>query len=194
MWQGRATPPLAVGIRDPRGPIDRSFAALDLTDGAFSTSGDYERFFMKDRRRYHHILDPDLGSPRLAAEASPSSPRAPCWLMRSRRACSSSAPRSMELIERLPAVEGVIVSSSNEVFGLARIAGPSSPFGATCRRAMTSALCRTRLTSQSYRNLAIGSILRQVRSWRRTTGPHTMNQDAHDIHRRDRRVQRMLLA
>ena len=55
--------PWRLGIRDPRGPADRSFAALELTDGTFSTSGDYERFFIKDGRRYHHILDPTAGEP-----------------------------------------------------------------------------------------------------------------------------------
>src|SRR4051812_38677053 len=59
----RGNRPWRVGIRDPRGAVERSFAALDLTDGALSTSGDYERFFIKDGKRYHHIIDPDVGEP-----------------------------------------------------------------------------------------------------------------------------------
>ena len=55
--------PWRLGIRDPRGPADKIFAALDLSDGTFSTSGDYERSFMKDGRRYHHILDLAAGEP-----------------------------------------------------------------------------------------------------------------------------------
>ena len=55
--------PWRLGIQDPRGPANRSFAELDLTDGTFSTSGDYERAFVKDGRRYHHILDPATGLP-----------------------------------------------------------------------------------------------------------------------------------
>lgn len=42
--------PWRLGIKDPRGQGDQSFALLDLSDGTFSTSGDYERFFMKDGR------------------------------------------------------------------------------------------------------------------------------------------------
>ena len=57
----RGDRPWRLGIRDPRGPADRSFATLDLSDGTFSTSGDYERFFIKDGGRYHHILDPSTG-------------------------------------------------------------------------------------------------------------------------------------
>ena len=45
------------GIRDPRGPPDQIFAMMEITDRAFSTSGDYEHFFVVDDVRYHHIID-----------------------------------------------------------------------------------------------------------------------------------------
>jgi thiamine biosynthesis lipoprotein len=102
-------------IADPRA-TGTSFAAMDLTSETFSTSGDYERFFIKDGRRYHHILDPDLGEP---ARGS-----------RSVTIVTSSAldadglstgifilgpEAGMALIERLDGVEGVIVTDRNEV-------------------------------------------------------------------------------
>jgi thiamine biosynthesis lipoprotein len=46
------------GIRDPRGPPDQIFAKMEVEDRAFSTSGDYEHFFIVDNVRYHHIIDP----------------------------------------------------------------------------------------------------------------------------------------
>lgn len=51
-----------VGIQHPR---DKSglMAKFKLTDAALSTSGDYERFFIKDGVRYHHIIDPRTGYP-----------------------------------------------------------------------------------------------------------------------------------
>ncbi len=53
-----------VGIRDPRGKSATDyFALLDVEDHAFSTAGDYERTFVKDGKRYHHILDPRTGYP-----------------------------------------------------------------------------------------------------------------------------------
>ncbi len=52
-----------VGIRDPRGSEGDFFAVLEVSDKSVSTSGDYERFFMKDGIRYHHILDPRTGRP-----------------------------------------------------------------------------------------------------------------------------------
>src|SRR5205085_10687814 len=37
-----------LGIQDPRGPANRIFAEMDVSDSTFSTSGDYSRFFIKD--------------------------------------------------------------------------------------------------------------------------------------------------
>jgi thiamine biosynthesis lipoprotein len=55
--------PWVVGIRDPRGAPDAMFALAPVADHSFSTSGDYERGFVKDGVRYHHILDPRTGQP-----------------------------------------------------------------------------------------------------------------------------------
>lgn len=52
-----------VGIRDPRGGPAHYFTHLELTDAGTATSGDYERFFILDGVRYHHILDPRTGMP-----------------------------------------------------------------------------------------------------------------------------------
>jgi thiamine biosynthesis lipoprotein len=108
--------PWRLGIRDPRGPEDRSIAALDLSNSTFSTSGDYERFFIKDGVRYHHILDPDLGEPArgcrsvtIVATTGIPRRRAVHWRIR------AGAREGMALIERLPDVEGVIVTSGNQV-------------------------------------------------------------------------------
>lgn len=55
----------SVGIRNPRmtGRDDEIMAVLELRDRAVSTSGDYERYFILDGKRYHHILDPGTGYP-----------------------------------------------------------------------------------------------------------------------------------
>jgi thiamine biosynthesis lipoprotein len=51
-----------IGIRHPRRD-NTILATLDSTDEAISTSGDYERFFIKGGIRFHHILDPDTLKP-----------------------------------------------------------------------------------------------------------------------------------
>jgi FAD:protein FMN transferase len=52
--------PWIIGIRDPD-DRNRTILKIPLTDTAFSTSGDYERFFDEGGVRYHHILDPRTG-------------------------------------------------------------------------------------------------------------------------------------
>jgi thiamine biosynthesis lipoprotein len=53
----RGDRPWRSGIRDPRGGPQDFFASLEVSDAAFSTSGDYEHFFVKDGVRYHHLID-----------------------------------------------------------------------------------------------------------------------------------------
>jgi FAD:protein FMN transferase len=58
----RGPRPWQVGIRHPR--RDDSVAiTLPLAEGAVSTSGDYERFFLRDGEPVHHILNPRTGTP-----------------------------------------------------------------------------------------------------------------------------------
>ena len=54
--------PWRIGIqhpRDPRGIV----ATIEVSDGAVATSGDYERYFEVDGRRYCHLLDARTGYP-----------------------------------------------------------------------------------------------------------------------------------
>jgi FAD:protein FMN transferase len=54
--------PWQVGVRDPRDPA-RAIAAIELAGGAIASSGDYERYFIANGRRYCHILDATTGWP-----------------------------------------------------------------------------------------------------------------------------------
>lgn len=54
--------PWVVGVRHPR-QINKVVVRLPLSNSAISTSGDYERFFFEDGKRYHHIINPVTGTP-----------------------------------------------------------------------------------------------------------------------------------
>jgi FAD:protein FMN transferase len=54
--------PWRIGVRDPRNP-KAIMAVTEVADQAILTSGDYERFFTDNGKRYHHILDPRTGYP-----------------------------------------------------------------------------------------------------------------------------------
>lgn len=62
-----------IGIRHPR--ADQSgtevLASLSLADGeALFSSGDYERYFEFEGRRFHHILDPRSGAPAMRSQSA----------------------------------------------------------------------------------------------------------------------------
>lgn len=52
--------PWLVGIKHPRAE-DKMAAHIPLDNEAISTSGDYERYFIEDGVRYHHIINPKTG-------------------------------------------------------------------------------------------------------------------------------------
>jgi FAD:protein FMN transferase len=107
--------PWKLGIADPRGAHE-PFATLEIRDGTFSTSGDYERSFMKDGVRYHHLLDPDFGEPaRGCRSVTIVTNRAVMADVLSTGVFIMGPDEGMKLIEQLPDVEGVIVTSDNEV-------------------------------------------------------------------------------
>jgi len=117
--------PLTVGIQDPRKkglivgmleltPNDENFSTR--TALSISTSGDYERFFIRDGIRYHHILDPRTGMPADASQSATILSNDPVLA----DALSTSVfilgdEKGMALIEATEGVEGVIVNKDGVV-------------------------------------------------------------------------------
>ncbi len=54
--------PWRIGVQHPR-EHDKTLTVLELSDKYVSTSGDYERFVIREKKRYHHIIDPRTGKP-----------------------------------------------------------------------------------------------------------------------------------
>jgi len=58
-----------IGIRSPR-DAKKMLGVLHLQgDVSVVTSGDYERFFMENGKRYHHILNPQTGCPSVKSQS-----------------------------------------------------------------------------------------------------------------------------
>ena len=55
--------PWRIGIQSPDGEKGKFVCALYLSDCFISTSGAYERFFKKNGKSYHHIINPKTGYP-----------------------------------------------------------------------------------------------------------------------------------
>lgn len=112
----------SAGIRDPRGK--GSFALLPLTDHAFSTAGDYERSYVIDGRRYHHIIDPRTGYPAKACRSV--TIWAPTALLADEidDAVFVLGPeKGLALVESLEGVGAVIVDAHNHLWISKRLEG-----------------------------------------------------------------------
>ena len=109
--------PWRVGIRDPRSNPEDWFAQIAVRDTSLSTSGDYERFFVENGVRYHHILDPRTGRPTLGLRSvtiiCPDGTLADAL---STAVMVLGKTKGLELVQRMPEVEAVLVDENGKVF------------------------------------------------------------------------------
>ncbi|MCX5701564.1 MAG: FAD:protein FMN transferase [Candidatus Omnitrophica bacterium] len=59
--RGKFGSPWKVAVKNPRG--EKTIDYLELKDCSVATSGDYEQYFIKENKRYSHILNPKSGYP-----------------------------------------------------------------------------------------------------------------------------------
>jgi thiamine biosynthesis lipoprotein len=111
----RRDKPWIIGVRDPddaTGFVTR----LALDDEAVSTSGDYERFFIEDGVRYHHILNPSTG--KSASEIRSVTVVGPDATMTDGLSTSVfvlGPQDGLALIETLPDYEAILVDKAHRV-------------------------------------------------------------------------------
>jgi thiamine biosynthesis lipoprotein len=114
-----------IGIRHPRLPGE-IIEILQVDSGAVATSGDYERFFLQDNVRYHHILDPGTGMPARGAVSATILAKTALEADVLATAVFVLGPeKGLGLIERLGGVEGIIYAEGPE--GLQRWASSGCP-------------------------------------------------------------------
>ena len=103
-----------VGIRKPRG--DKILGYLEVQDLAVMGSGDYERFFERDGKRYHHIFDPKTGYPAAGLSGTtlvhPDPMVADAW----NTAIFVLGPeKGLAIVERISGMEALMVLTSGKI-------------------------------------------------------------------------------
>jgi len=104
-----------IGIQHPR-KQGEMVHRLKLCDMAVATSGDYEQYFEKDGKRYHHILDPRTGFPAegcrsatvLAADDATADALATGFFV-------LGAEKSMQLVKAMPGVHALVIDQTGRI-------------------------------------------------------------------------------
>jgi len=107
--------PWVIGIQHPRDP-EGIVLRLPLTDSAISTSGDYERFFIDNGERVHHIINPSTGR---SAAASWSATVIGSDAMTTDALSTTifilGAVKGLALIESLDGIDAIIIDSNGKL-------------------------------------------------------------------------------
>ena len=101
-----------IGLQHPRKP-EKMIASFTLSDEAVATSGDYQKYFIKENTRYHHILDPANGMPARGVISATIVAKTVMDADALATAVFVMGPeKGMALIESLDGVEGMMITES----------------------------------------------------------------------------------
>mgnify|MGYP001029162242 CR=1 FL=1 len=117
--------PWRIGIQDPEGARGTHIAILEVKDTSIVTSGPYERYFLEDGTRYHHILDPTTGFPAESGLVSvtivsPSSLTADAL---STGVFVLGREKGLALLESLDNVEGILITCDHQIYATSGLKG-----------------------------------------------------------------------
>jgi thiamine biosynthesis lipoprotein len=107
--------PWTIGIQHPRLSSD-FIAKIQAQNAGIATSGDYDKFFLKEGERYHHILVPSTGLP--ARECQSVTILAPTAMDADALATTVfvlGPEKGFALIEKMPGVHALIVDRRGSV-------------------------------------------------------------------------------
>lgn len=104
-----------VGIRNPR--QKGLLGYVEAEDTAVISSGDYERSFIKDGKRYHHIFNPKTGYPTAEGVAAvtlihPDPILAQAW---AKIPFILGAQLGLKLLEGIPGMQAMLITDSGEI-------------------------------------------------------------------------------
>jgi thiamine biosynthesis lipoprotein len=107
--------PWVVGLRHPDQP-GKAYLSIPIVDSAFSTSGDYERYFDENGKRFHHIIDPKTGdSARKIRAVTVIAPTATRSDALTKSVFIMGAEEGIRFINTLPDVDAVVVPLDGKV-------------------------------------------------------------------------------
>lgn len=107
-----------IGIQSPDGDRGRYIGVIELIDKAVVTSGKYERYFIHDGTRYHHILSTEDGYPienDLASVSIVSADATEADAL-STLVFGLGLEKGLEFTEQREGVEAILVTEDNTVF------------------------------------------------------------------------------
>ncbi|MFN7973030.1 MAG: FAD:protein FMN transferase [Acidobacteriota bacterium] len=109
--------PWRIGVADPRAQRRCRFAVRLLGGGGVATSGDYERYFVKDGVRYHHLLDARTGYPsRGLASATVVAPTASRAGLLATAAFLLGPRAGRELVEATAGCEAALIGEDGQLY------------------------------------------------------------------------------
>lgn len=104
-----------IAIRHPR-RTGSYLGVVTVSEGSVVTSGDYERFFVRDGVRYHHVLDPRTGYPSRTARSATVVGESPAIADALSTAALVLGPeKGLQLLSKFRGYEGVIVGADGSV-------------------------------------------------------------------------------
>ncbi len=121
--------PWMIGIRHPR--RENAVALrLPLDNSAISTSGDYERFFISNGERVHHIINPRTGkSARNSWSSTVIGPDATTTDALSTTLFILGAERGLKLIDQLDGLDAIIIDATGKIHYSSGLMAPEPSSG-----------------------------------------------------------------
>jgi len=109
--------PWRIGITNPFEPTGRFTGLLELIDSSVITSGDYERYFIYEGKKYHHILDSKTGYPSDSGIRGVSivSEKGIDGDALSTTLFVLGLDKGLELVDKLEGIEAIFITSDKEV-------------------------------------------------------------------------------
>lgn len=109
--------PWKIGIQDPLSQRGEYFGIVKVSNKSVVSSGSYERFFIKDNKKYHHILNTKTGYPTESGILSSTiiSDNSIDGDALSTITFILGLEKSLEIIEKMDGIDAILVTNDKEV-------------------------------------------------------------------------------